>query len=73
MEKIALQMPLSAINRPSWDRKLLKENGFRLWRVDYRNLEACVEPGGEAELSFYSDVYDQCGKTRREYLESKRR
>ena len=28
MEKIALQMPLSSINRPSWDRKFLKENGL---------------------------------------------
>ena len=34
MEKIALQMPLSAINRPSWDRKLLKENGFSSVAVD---------------------------------------
>ena len=34
MEKIALQMPLSAINRPSWDRKLLKENGFASVAVD---------------------------------------
>ena len=34
MEKIALQMPLSAINRPSWDRKLLKENGFVSVAVD---------------------------------------
>ena len=34
MEKIALQMPLSAINRPSWDRKLLKGNGFASVAVD---------------------------------------
>ena len=34
MEKIALQMPLSAINRPSWDRKLLKENGFASVAID---------------------------------------
>ena len=34
MEKIALQMPLSAINRPSWDRKFLKENGFSSVAVD---------------------------------------
>lgn len=34
MENIALQMPLSAINRPSWDRKLLKGNGFASVAVD---------------------------------------
>lgn len=34
MEKIALQMPLSAIDRPSWDRKLLKESGFASVAVD---------------------------------------
>ena len=34
MEKIALQMPLSSINRPSWDRKFLKENGFESVAVD---------------------------------------
>lgn len=34
MEKIALQMPLSAIDRPSWDRKFLKGNGFDCVAVD---------------------------------------
>lgn len=34
MEKIALQMPLSAIERPSWDRKFLKNNGFDSVAVD---------------------------------------
>ena len=33
MEKIALQMPLSAINRPSWDRKIVKRKMvLHLWR-----------------------------------------
>ena len=27
-------MPLSSINRPSWDRKFLKENGFESVAVD---------------------------------------
>lgn len=34
MEKIALQMPLSAIGRPDWDRRVLKSVGFSSVFVD---------------------------------------
>lgn len=34
MENIARQMPLSAVKRPSWDRKVLKKSGFSSVAVD---------------------------------------
>ena len=34
MEKIALQVPLSRIGRPDWDRRVLEETGFQGIRTD---------------------------------------
>ena len=52
MEKIALQMPLSAIQRPSWDRKFLKKNGFGSVAVDTQIWERVWSQ--EEKLNYHS-------------------
>ena len=45
MENIARQVPLSAMERPAWDTKVLESLGVCSIRLRFRNLEARLERG----------------------------
>ncbi len=62
MENIARQVPLSAMERPAWDTKVLNSSAS-VPSDRFRNLEARLERGRETELCIDTDVSGARGKS----------
>ena len=68
MEKIALQMPLSAIERPVWDRNILKEMGFESVSIDLNIWERVWSQ--EEKLNYHSTpMFMICAEKQQEDLQ----
>lgn len=68
MEKIALQMPLSAIERPVWDRNILKEIGFESVSIDLDIWERVWSQ--EEKLNYHSTpMFMICAEKQQEELQ----